>query len=100
LIEDVETYSEKVPGGQNMKNKKSMLGSFLFLACLLFLLQGSFAYGTEVQQFPVGKQVASFTVGVPGSPEVQKYLGLKGDGPFKIADINAKIVVIEFMNAF
>jgi hypothetical protein len=83
-----------------MKKKKPILRSLQFLACLLFLLQVYSAYGTEVAPFPVGKQIASFTVGVPGSPEVQKYLGLKSDGPFKIADINAKVVVIEFMNAF
>jgi hypothetical protein len=83
-----------------MKKKKSILRSLQFLACLLFLLQVGSAYGTEVPTFPVGSQLPQFTVGVPGSPGVQKYLGLKGSGPFKISDISAKIVVIEFMNAF
>jgi hypothetical protein len=83
-----------------MKKKKSILRSLQFLACLLFLLQVGSAYGTEVPAFPVGSQLSQFTVGVPGSPEVQKYLGLKGNGPFKLSDISAKVVVIEFMNAF
>jgi hypothetical protein len=82
-----------------MKKKKPILRSFQFLACLLFLLQVYCAYGTEVEPFPVGSQIAPFTVGVPGSPEVQKYLGLKSNDPFKLSDIGAKIVVIEFMNA-
>jgi hypothetical protein len=58
------------------------------------------AYASEVEPFPLGSQISSFTVGVPGSPDVQKYLGLKGNDPFKLSDIGAKIVVIEFMNAF
>jgi hypothetical protein len=99
LDRNTEAYSKKVFGGENMKKKKSILRSLQFLACLLFLMQAYSAYGTEVPPFPVGQQIASFTVGVPGSPEVQKYLGLKSNGPFKLADISAKIVVIEFMNA-
>ena len=83
-----------------MKKKKPILRSFQFLASLLFLLQVCSVYATEVAPFPVGKQISSFTVGVPGSPDVQKYLGLKGNDPFKLSDISAKIVVIEFMNAF
>jgi hypothetical protein len=83
-----------------MKKKRPILRSFQFLACLLFLLQVYAAYGAEVELFPVGSQIAPFTVGVPGSPEVQKYLGLKSNDPFKLSDIGAKIVVIEFLNAF
>jgi hypothetical protein len=82
-----------------MKMKKSFLRSFQFLACLLFLLQIGSAHGADVDLFPVGSQIAPFTVGAPDSPEVQKYLGLKSNDPFKLTDIGAKIVVIEFMNA-
>ena len=82
-----------------MKMKKSFRRSFQFLACLLFLLQGYSAYAAEGDVFPVGSQIAPFTVGVPDSPEVQKYLGLKSNEPFKLSDIGAKMVVIEFMSA-
>jgi hypothetical protein len=82
-----------------MKMKKSFLRSFQFLACLLFLVQVYCAYASDVETFPAGSQIASFTVGVPDSPEVQKYLGLKSNDPFKLTDIGAKMVVIEFMNA-
>jgi hypothetical protein len=82
-----------------MKMKKSFLRSFQFLACLLFLAQVGTAYGADVDLFPVGSQIAPFTVGVPDSPEVQKYLGLKSSDPFKLTDIGAKMVVVEFMNA-
>jgi hypothetical protein len=82
-----------------MKMKKSFLRSFQFLACLLFLVQVHAAYAAEGDVFPVGSQIAPFTVGVPDSPEVQKYLGLKSNDSFKLTDIGAKIVVIEFMNA-
>jgi hypothetical protein len=82
-----------------MKMKRSFLRSFQFLACLLFLVQVYSAYAAEGEVFPVGSQIAPFTVGVPDSPEVQKYLGLKSNDPFKLTDIGTKIVVIEFMNA-
>jgi len=81
-----------------MKMKKSFLRSFQFLACLLFLVQVHSAYGSGIERFPVGSQIAPFTVGVPGSPEVQKYLGLKSNDPFKLTDVGAKMVVIEFLN--
>ena len=82
-----------------MKMRKLFLRSVQFLACLLFLVQVHSAYGSGIERFPVGSQIAPFTVGVPGSPEVQKYLGLKSNDSFKLTDIGAKIVVIEFMNA-
>jgi hypothetical protein len=82
-----------------MKMKKSFLRISLFPACLLFLLQVGSAHGAEVASFPVGSQIAPFTVGAPGSPEVQKYLGLKGSDPFKLSDISAKMVVVEFFNS-
>jgi len=81
-----------------MKMKKSFLRSFQFLACLLFLVQVHSAYGSGIERFPVGSQIAPFTVGVHGSPEVQKYLGLKSNDPFKLTDVGAKMVVIEFLN--
>ena len=81
-----------------MKMKKLFLRSFPVLVCLLFLVQVR-AFAAEEDVIPVGSQLASFTVGVPDSPEVQKYLGLKGKDPFKLTDIGAKMVVIEFMSA-
>jgi hypothetical protein len=80
-------------------NKKRFLRSLQFLACLLFLVQGHSVCASEGDPFPVGSQMPAFTVGTPESPEVQKYLGLKGADPFKLGDIGAKIVVIEFMSA-
>jgi hypothetical protein len=82
-----------------MKKKKSFLRSSLFPACLLFLLQVCSAHGSEVASFPVGSQMTPFTVGVPASSEVQKYLGLKGSDPFKLSDIGGKMVVVEFFNS-
>ena len=80
-------------------NKKKWVKGFLFLAGLLFLVQVHAASAAEGNAFPVGSQMPTFTVGVPDSPEVQKYLGLKSSDPFKLADIGTKIVVIEFMSA-
>ncbi|MCU0595107.1 MAG: hypothetical protein MUC98_06545 [Desulfobacterota bacterium] len=82
-----------------MKMEKWFLRSFRLLACLLFLVQVYSVHAAEGDLYPVGSQINPFTVGVPDSPEVQKYLGLKSSDPFKLTDIGAKMVVIEFMNA-
>jgi hypothetical protein len=83
-----------------MKRNRSILRSIQLLACLFILLQCFLAYGAEADQFPPGKQLPQFTVGVPDSPEVQKYLALKNNDPFKFSDIGAKIVMIEFLSVF
>jgi peroxiredoxin len=49
---------------------------------------------------PAGTQLPKFTIGTPGSPQTQKYLGLKDDKPFTLSEIGAKLVVIEFFNSF
>jgi hypothetical protein len=67
--------------------------------CLLLLLQAYSAQGAEEDRFPPGAQLAQFTVGVPDSSEVQKYLGLKSETPFKLSDISAKMVLIDFTNS-
>jgi thiol-disulfide isomerase/thioredoxin len=41
----------------------------------------------------------SYTLPPPDSSKTQAYLGLKTMGPFKVSDINAKVVVIELMSS-
>jgi hypothetical protein len=89
------TFSKGEP---DMK-RKSIIKSFHHSIFLLFLLQVCSAYGAEADKFPPGTQLPQFTVGVPGSPEVQEYLGLKNGDSFKLSDIAAKMVLIEFSNS-
>jgi hypothetical protein len=90
-----ETLSE---GECDMK-RKPMIRSVQHLIYLVFLVQAYSSYGAEAEKFSPGKQLPQFTVGVPDSPEVQKYLGLKNNDPFKLSDIAAKMVLIEFSNS-
>ena len=83
-----------------MKPNGSILRGIQFLACIFFLLPCFSAYGTEVVRPTPGTQLPQFIVGVPDSPKVQKYLGLKNNRPFKLGNISAKMVIIEFINVF
>ena len=79
--------------------RKSIIKVVQHSTCLLLLLQAYSVQGAEEDRFPPGTQLAQFTVGVPDSPEVQEYLGLKSDAPFKLSDISAKIVLIDLTNS-
>ncbi len=69
---------------------------FQIIICALILLQSSGAFCADAaEDFPPAK----FTLPAPDSAQVQKYLGLKAMEPFKVSDIKAKLVVIEFMSA-
>jgi len=79
-----------------MKNR-GCINFFQIIICTFIFLQfnGPF-YTASADQFPPAK----FTLPAPDSSSAQKYLGLKAMEPFKVSDIKAKLVVIEFMSAF
>jgi hypothetical protein len=79
--------------------RKSIIKAVPHFICLLLVLQTYDAYGAEADRFAPGTQLPQFTVGVPDSLEVQKYLGLKSNDPFKLSDIAAKMVLIDFTNS-
>lgn len=66
----------------------------------LLLFQTTATFATDSVSFPVGSQLPRPTLGVPDSPDAQKYLGLKSSEPFTISDIGSKFVLIEFIGAF
>ncbi|HAM53233.1 MAG TPA: hypothetical protein DCP92_21985, partial [Nitrospiraceae bacterium] len=68
---------------------------FQTIACALILLQ---AGGTLCADLAGQFLPAKFTLPTPDSAQVQEYLGLKTMKPFKVSDIKAKLVVIEFMS--
>ncbi len=77
--------------------KRGRIYYFQIIICAFILLRfnGAFCAAPE-EQFPP----AQFTLPAPDSESAQKYLGLKAMEPFKLSDIKAKLVVIEFMSAF
>ena len=79
--------------------RTSIIQSVQPMMGLLVLLQVYSAYGAESGYFSVGSQLPQFTVGIPDSPEVQRYLGLSSDGPFKLSDIDSKMVLIDLTNS-
>jgi thiol-disulfide isomerase/thioredoxin len=83
-----------------MEKRDEKEGIYYFLSdyCLfIILLQSNRIFcASPAEEFPEAK----FTLPAPDSPDAQKYLGLKAMEPFKVSDIKAKLVVIEFMNAF
>jgi hypothetical protein len=90
---------ENITKGEPDVNTRSIIKFFHHSIFLLFLLQVYSAYGAEVDKFPPGTQLPQFTVGVPDSPEVQGYLGVKSGDSFKLSDIAAKMVLIDFLNS-
>jgi thiol-disulfide isomerase/thioredoxin len=77
-------------------NKRLCINFFKIIIWALILLQSNGVFSTvPAEQFPPAK----FTLPAPDSTQAQKYLGLKAMEPFKVSDIKAKLVVIEFMSA-
>lgn len=74
--------------------KRAIFGFFLAALCASILLQTSQVIHAE-DQFPPAK----FTFPAPDSAQAQKYLGLSAMEPFKVTDIKAKLVVVEFLSA-
>lgn len=76
--------------------KRGNVCFFWTIICALILLQSNRAVCADpVEQIPP----AEFTMPAPDSAQAQKYLGLKAMEPFKVSDIKARLVVIEFMSA-
>jgi len=75
--------------------KKRLTTYFLASICLLFALHCHAAFGTDIpESFP-----PEIKMPAPDSAKVQQYLGLKDMEPFPLANLNGKIVIIEFFNA-
>ena len=89
-----------VAGERTMEKRDEKEGIYYFfqiIVCSFILLQSNRIFcASPAEEFPAAK----FTLPAPDSAEAQKYLGLKAMEPFKVSDIKAKLVVIEFMSAF
>jgi thiol-disulfide isomerase/thioredoxin len=83
-----------------MERKMKKLGYIKFFkiityTCVLILLHSSGVFSADpADQYPP----VMYTFPAPDSAKALKYLGLKAKEPFKVSDIKAKLVVIEFMS--
>lgn len=75
--------------------KRGYLKFVQVIICLILLHSNGALCTAPTEKFPPVK----FTLPAPDSAQEQKYLGLKAIAPFKLGDIKAKLVVIEFMSA-
>ena len=60
-------------------------------------------YGSVFPQNPLpqkGRKLPEIKLSVPKDPAHQSYLGLSGDGFFKIPDIKADVVIIEIYTMY
>lgn len=74
---------------------------YKYFAIFLGVLLVSAGFARASSQAPaVGGQLPEFTLPVPKSDEHQEYLGLAGKDVFKIAEINAEIVIIEIFSMY
>ncbi|RPJ04789.1 MAG: hypothetical protein EHM36_09325 [Deltaproteobacteria bacterium] len=70
---------------------------------LMLLMALSFSGGlvfASVTPPPKGGTLPAFTLQIPKDPAEKAYLGLSGDGFFKIPQIKAKVVVIEIFSLY
>ena len=80
--------------------KKRFLTSLQLLTCLLCALPCSTVYGSQDQPFPAGSQLPQFILPAPDSQQTLSYLGLRTMDPCTISQVGARLVLIEFLNAF
>jgi len=76
--------------------KSGWIRVFLIVACTSIFLQSSGAFCADLGE---KESTVKFTLPPPDSAQTKTYLGLDAMGQFKVSDIRAKIVVIEFMSA-
>ena len=76
--------------------KPGWIRVFLIVACTSIFLQSSGAFCADLGEI---ESTVKFALPAPDSAQTQTYLGLDAMKQFKVSDIRAKIVVIEFMSA-
>ena len=80
--------------------KKRFLTSLQILICLLCALPCHTVYGSQAQPLLAGSQLPQFTLPALDSQQTSSYLGLRTMDPCTISQVGAKLVLIEFLNAF
>jgi peroxiredoxin len=70
-----------------------------FLSCLFLILLCGAGSDVLAEGFAPGCPFPAITLPAPESPQVQGYLGLKTMESFSLSDVQAKIVLVEFLSA-
>jgi thiol-disulfide isomerase/thioredoxin len=78
--------------------KKVLLSTIL--AGLLIFQFITYPAAAEVKPPEVGSILPEIILNVPKEPEHQKYLGLTGEGTFKIPEIKGKVVIFEIYSMY
>jgi peroxiredoxin len=78
------------------KWKCALIFQVIICSLVLFLPRTGSAFGYDAAKH---FDNANITFPAPDSLKTEKYLGLKAMKPFKLGDVKAKVVVIEFMSA-
>jgi thiol-disulfide isomerase/thioredoxin len=79
--------------------KWKLLLRSLVLSCLFLISLCGAGSVVLAEGFAPGCPFPVITVPAPESSQVQSYLGLKTKEPFTLSDVQAKVVVVEFLNA-
>lgn len=79
-----------------------MKRTFIFRAVLATMVILGLSSALVVAQSPpeVGSSLPDIALSTPQDPEHRSYLGLTGEGSFKIPDIKAKVVIIEIFSMY
>jgi len=80
--------------------KKIFLSAGVFAVLLGFLFIFASSAVSEVTPPEVGKVLPAMTLNIPKEPAYQKYLGLTGEGTFKIPEIKASVVIFEIYSMY
>ena len=73
----------------------AIICQIVLCSLLLCLPRAGMAFGYDAAKY----FNANIILPAPDSVQAEQYLGLKAMNPFKVSDVKAKVVVIEFMSA-
>jgi thiol-disulfide isomerase/thioredoxin len=77
--------------------KKILIGLVLVVVFCLSVGLSAFAAGKPLQK---GETLPVINLSIPKNPEEKSYLGLSGEGSFKIPQIKTKAVIIEIFSMY
>ena len=77
-----------------MRKKSILLCILVFLSLSIYPI---YSYGNPLAE---GKELPDMELTIPENQEHQQYLGLTGEGTFKIPQIKAKVVIIEIFSMY
>jgi len=86
----------------NKMYKRNVFSFVLLLSVIIFFNPCVYGAGGAVKEGAIkkGMKLSEFSLSVPESTEVQKYLGLKNTNPFFLSQVQAKIIIVEFYSIY